>query len=52
MIATCVMQSSSTELSTSVSDSVKCKQMEVNTYRLNSLAYIGSAAGCEVMLSG
>ena len=37
-VATCVMQSSSNELSTSISDSVKCKQKEINTYTLNSLA--------------
>ena len=51
-VATSVMQISSNEWSTSVSDNVKCKQKEVNRYTLNSLTYIGSAADCEVMLSG
>ena len=47
-----LMPSSSNELSTSVSDSVKCKQTEVNTYMLNSIVCIGLVAVCEVMLSG
>ena len=38
-------------MSTLVSDSVKCKQKEVNTYTLNSLACIGSVVSCQVMLS-
>ena len=46
-----VMQSSSNELSASVSSSIKCKQMEVNTYTLNSQPCVGSTAGYEVMLS-
>ena len=50
-VATCVIQDSTNELSTSVSDSVKCKQMEVNTYTLNSLDCVLSVGGCEVMLS-
>ena len=50
MVATCVNQSSN-ELSTSVSDSVKCIQKEINTYTLNSLACAGAADGCGVMLS-
>ena len=41
---------SSNKLSTSVSDCVKYKQKSVNTYTLNSLACVGSAASCEVML--
>ena len=45
MVATRVMQSTSNELSTSVSASVKCKQMEVNTYMLNSLACVRAADG-------
>ena len=32
MAATCMMQSSSNELSTLVSDNTKCKQMKANTY--------------------
>ena len=47
-VATRVMQSSSNELSTSGSDSVKCKQTEVNTYTLNSWACVESVPGCEV----
>ena len=38
----------SNELSTLVSDCVKCKQMEDNTYMLYLLACIGSATRCEV----
>ena len=50
-VVTRLMQSSSNELSTPVSTC--CKQMEkFNTYTLNSLAYIGSAVGCELTLSG
>ena len=45
-----VMQSSSNELSTSDSDSVRCKQKKINT--LNSMLYVGAAAGCGLMLSG
>ena len=51
-VANRVIQSFSKELSTSFSDSVKCKQKEVNTYALNSLACIGSVAGYGVILSG
>ena len=36
MVTTHVMQSSLNELSTLVADSVKCKQMKVDTYVLNS----------------
>ena len=50
-VATLVIKISSNELSTSLSDSVKCKQKEVNTYMLNSPACVGSASGCGVMLS-
>ena len=52
MDVTCIMQSSSNELSALFSNNVKCKQTEVNTYTLNSLAYIGAVDGCGVMLSG
>ena len=45
MVATHVMQSTSNKLSTLVSASVKCKQMEVNTYMLNSQACVGAADG-------
>ena len=48
MVATHVMQSSSNDLSTSVSNSVKCKQTKVNTYTFNSQACDESAAGWEV----
>ena len=37
---------------TAVDDSVKCKQTEVNTYTLNSLACVVSATASEVMFSG
>ena len=40
--ATRVMQNSSNELNTSVSDSVKYKQKEVNIYTLNTLACVGT----------
>ena len=40
-----IMHCSSNELGTSVPDSVKCKQKEVNTYTLNSLVCIESAVG-------
>ena len=43
------MQSSSNELSSSVSDRVKYKKKEVNTCSLNSFPYVGFFAGCEVM---
>ena len=36
-VPTSVVQSFSNELSASVSDSVECKQKEVNIYTLNSL---------------
>ena len=50
-VATCIMQTTSNELSTPVPVSAKCKEMEkFNTYTLNSLAYV--ADGCEVILSG
>ena len=39
------MQSSSNELSTQVSDSVKCKQARVNTYDLNSQPDVRSPYG-------
>ena len=39
--ATCVIQSSSNELSTSVSDSIKCKQKESNTCKLNCFFALG-----------
>ena len=42
----------SKKLSTLVSNSIKCKQNEVNTYTLDSLACVGSSAGCGAMLSG
>ena len=44
-VATRVMPNSSNELSSSVSDSIKCEQKKVNTYKLNSLS------GYEAMLS-
>ena len=47
-----VMQSSSNELSTSVSNSIKYKQKKVNTYMSKFLACIGAADGYGVMLSG
>ena len=50
-VAKSVTSDSFDELSISVSDSVNCKQVEVNTYTLNSFIYVVSA-GCEVMLSG
>ena len=50
-VNTRVMQSSSNELSASISNSVKCKQKEVNTYTLNSLACSGAADCCGVILS-
>ena len=46
--ATCLMQSSSNELITSVSDSVKCKRAKVDTYTLNSQAAVESPDGREV----
>ena len=50
-VTTHIMQSPSNKFSTSISDSIKCKQKEVNTFTLNSIASVGSAAGCEVLLS-
>ena len=47
-VATHIMQSSSNKLSTSVSDSLKCKQTITNTYTLNSRAGIGATEGKEV----
>ena len=41
MVATRVMQDSSNKVSTSFSDSVKCKQKEINTFTLNSQACVG-----------
>ena len=49
-VATCGIPISSNELTTSVSESVKCKQTEVIIYTLNSLVFVGSVAGW-VMLS-
>ena len=43
-VVTRVMQRSFNELSTSVSDYVKCKQTGVYTYTLNSLVNVG--VGC------
>ena len=43
-VVTRVMQRSFNELSTSVSDYVKCKQTGVYTYTLNSLVNVGSVA--------
>ena len=40
------MQSSLNDSSISVSDSVRCKQTEVNICTLNSSACVGFAAGC------
>ena len=44
-VATREMQSRFNELSISLSDSVTCKQTEVNTCTLNSLDCVGSADG-------
>ena len=44
MITTRVKQSTTNESSISVSDSVKCKQKEINIYWLKSLACVGFAA--------
>ena len=52
MVATCVMQSNSNQIEHSVAVSIKGKQMSTfNSYMLNSLASIGIAGGCDVMLS-
>ena len=52
-VATRIMQSSSNKLSTLISISIKCKQTEIfNTYTLNSFAYIETASGWKVVLSG
>ena len=51
-VATRVMEFSSNEMISSLSGSVKCKQKEVTTYTLNSLACVEAADGNGVMLSG
>ena len=51
-VATRLMQSSSKVLGALVYESVKCKQKEVDTFTLNSLIGVGSAAGFDVMSSG
>ena len=51
-VTTRVMQSSFNELSSSVADSVKCKQKEIDKYTLNSLPYVGVLDSCGIMLSG
>ena len=47
-VATRVMQSSSNELSTPVSDSAKCKQMKLNTYALIPEQTLSSSLGLGV----
>ena len=49
MIATRVMQSSSKELGTSVSDTIKCKWNDLIHNTLNSQVCIGAAAGFGVI---
>ena len=41
-VATRLMQSASNELSTSLADCVKCEQMKVDTYAVNSQADVES----------
>ena len=48
--ATCVTQSSSNQLSTSVSDKVKCNKTKVNKYTLNSQAAIWQSSNEKVWI--
>ena len=50
-VCVCVIQSSSNELSTPVSDSVKCLRTKVNTFALNSRADFKVAARLSGMQS-
>ena len=50
MVSTCVIQSSSNKMSSSVSNRIKFKQKKVNAYKLNSQAYIGSTDGYKVVI--
>ena len=48
VVATCIMQSSSSELSISVSNCAKCKQTKFNTYAVNSQVDVESQSGLGV----